>query len=77
MDSNTCTYLYLFSLAYVLFNYDKRRLDKIKHELLNIEFKPMLIYSEDVDISELKRQRADWDVIDRKAILSRFNLHDE
>jgi hypothetical protein len=34
----------------------------------------MLEYKEDVNISELRKQRANWDEIDRSAILSRFKF---
>jgi len=34
----------------------------------------MLEYKEDVNISELRKQRSNWDKIDRSAILSRFKF---
>jgi hypothetical protein len=35
----------------------------------------MLIYKDEVNILELKKQRAEWEEIEREAILRRFNLN--
>jgi hypothetical protein len=32
----------------------------------------MLIYHEDLSISKLKKERAEWDLIEREGILERF-----
>jgi hypothetical protein len=32
----------------------------------------MLIYHEEINISKLKKQRAEWDIIERELILERF-----
>ena len=43
-------------------------------KLVFTELNFMLEYQEDININELRKQRANWDKIDRSEILSRFKF---